>query len=393
MRFNIPDNILKAMNIMKKNGYESYLVGGCVRDFLMGKEPHDFDITTNAKPEQTIKCFSDFKVIETGIKHGTVTVIIDKEPIEITTFRIDGKYTDNRHPENVEFTVDLKEDLSRRDFTVNALAYNHDTGIVDLFSGREDLENKKIRCVGNPDTRFSEDGLRILRALRFSAVLGFDICKETANSVKRNKNLLLNISKERIYSEMSKLICGINAYAILTEFREVVEVFLPNLKKCSSFENSVMALSDLPPQKELRYAALFSECDSPKLELLSLKSDKKTAVYTEILVKYLKKEIIFDEIFIKKILINLEFDELYDVLKLKEAFDEDVSDIKWLVNKISESGECVKIKDLAVSGRDIMENNIASGKAVGEILERLLLAVIEKKVKNSKEELLSYILS
>ena len=182
MEFIIPEAIKKAMSIMKENGYESFIVGGCVRDFLMGKTPSDFDITTNATPEETKKCFLGFKVIETGIKHGTVTVLIDSEPIEITTYRIDGEYKDNRHPESVEFTANLEDDLSRRDFTVNALAYDGEEKIVDLFFGKEDLKKQIIRSVGEPDKRFSEDGLRILRALRFSSVLDFDIDKATPKS-------------------------------------------------------------------------------------------------------------------------------------------------------------------------------------------------------------------
>ena len=198
MEFIIPEAIKKAMSIMKENGYESFIVGGCVRDFLMEKTPTDFDITTNATPEETKKCFLGFKVIETGIKHGTVTVLIDSEPIEITTYRIDGEYKDNRHPESVEFTANLEDDLSRRDFTVNALAYDGEEKIVDLFFGEEDLKKQIIRSVGEPDKRFSEDGLRILRALRFSSVLDFSIEKKTTvylvtRAKKQKKKWFFNI--------------------------------------------------------------------------------------------------------------------------------------------------------------------------------------------------------
>lgn len=390
MEFTVPEAITKVMKIMKENGYESFIVGGCVRDFLMGKTPSDFDITTNATPEQTKKCFLDFKVIETGIKHGTVTVLIDGEPVEITTYRIDGKYTDNRHPESVEFTVNLEDDLSRRDFTVNALAYDGEKRIVDLFSGKEDLKNKIIRCVGEPDKRFLEDGLRILRALRFSSVLDFSIEKDTEESIRKNKNLLNNISRERILSEMTKLLCGVNAKNVLLNFREVFECFIPELKNFVDYERSVMALSRISKRKEIRFSAFLSESEKPEKILKDLKSDNKTSNSVKALVYDLKNEIPDDKISIKKMLSTRDISELLDVLELKLAFGEDEKKcerITKIIKEIEENRDCVKIKDLLITGTDIIELGEKKGKRVGEILTILLDSVIEGKIKNEIEEL------
>lgn len=390
MEFVLPKPIQRAMSVMQENGFQCYIVGGCVRDFLMGKEPHDFDITTNALPEETKKCFSGFRVIETGIQHGTVTVLIDKEPIEITTYRIDGKYLDNRHPESVEFTADLKEDLSRRDFTVNALAYNGKDEICDLFSGREDLKNSCIRCVGDPDKRFNEDGLRILRALRFSSVLDFTIEENTAKSIRANKELLRNISRERILTELSKLVCGKRAKEVLLLYREVFEVIVEELKQCKNYEKCVQALSALRPSKELRFSALFADCKSPKAVLKGLKSDKNTMLRVSDLVLDLKLLITPDKKEIKKLLIRRDFSYMYELTELKEAFGEDKSNCEKIRNILKETeknNECVKLSQLDINGDIIKERNLADGKGIGELLNKLLLEVICENVENNREKL------
>ena len=225
----IPHYITEVLNMLYDKGFEAYLVGGCVRDALMGKAPHDFDLTTNATPDEMLSCFSEMKIIETGLKHGTVTVVSDGENVEITTYRIDGKYVDNRHPEEVLFTRNIHEDLSRRDFTVNAIAYSPKDGIVDIFDGQKDIKNKIIRCVGSPDNRFAEDGLRIIRALRFASVLGFTINEKTSESIHNNKELLKNISAERIFAELKKLICGICAKEIISDYFDVFSFVFPKL--------------------------------------------------------------------------------------------------------------------------------------------------------------------
>lgn len=393
MDFKIPKAIKKAMQIMKENGFESYIVGGSVRDFLMGIPPHDFDITTDALPEETKECFKKYKVIETGIKHGTVTVLIDREPIEITTFRIDGEYKDNRHPESVEFTPNLADDLSRRDFTVNALAYDGEEKIVDLFSGKEDLKNKIIRCVGNPDKRFNEDGLRILRALRFSAVLGFSIEDETEKSIRKNKMLLENISKERILAELTKLVCGKNAKSVLGSYREVFEVIIPEIKGFKEYEKSLETLEKVEASKELKFSCLFSECEDAGGVLKDLKCDNHTLREVRELTDDLKLEIKADEIFIKKLLKTREFSMLLKVMDLKSAFGEDenkCAEIKKIILKTEKMGDCVKLSQLEIKGKDILELELAEGKKVGILLEYLLDSVIEGHVENEKNKLIEY---
>lgn len=230
MTMDMPKNVDTAINLLQSAGFEAYAVGGCVRDSLLGKTPNDWDITTSAKPENMKSVFADFHCIDTGIKHGTVTVVIDGEPLEITTFRLDGEYEDNRHPKSVTFTSNLGADLGRRDFTVNAMAYSKMTGTVDLFGGQNDLKNKIIRCVGDPDRRFNEDALRILRALRFASALDFEIEEKTAQSLLKNCALLGNISEERIAKELLKLVCGKGAKRILTGFAPVLFEILPELQ-------------------------------------------------------------------------------------------------------------------------------------------------------------------
>ena len=231
MKMDMPKNVDTAIGLLQSAGFEAYAVGGCVRDTLLGKTPNDWDITSSASPEEIKAVFADFHCIDTGIKHGTVTVIADGEPLEITTFRLDGEYEDNRHPKSVTFTSVLGEDLGRRDFTVNAMAYSRKTGTVDLFGGRDDLKNGIIRCVGDPDRRFNEDALRILRALRFASTLDFEIEPLTAQSLINNRALLGNISEERIAKELIKLVCGKGARRILTDFAPVLFENLPELRQ------------------------------------------------------------------------------------------------------------------------------------------------------------------
>ena len=223
----LPPYVQKALEILKQHGAMGCAVGGCVRDALLGLTPNDYDIAVNVPPSETIRCFAGYKVIETGVKHGTVTVVIDGENLEITSFRTDGAYTDLRRPETVAFTSDVAQDLSRRDFTVNAMAYSPEEGLIDLFGGQEDLKNKVLRCVGDPVRRFNEDALRILRALRFAAVLGFAIEEQTAAAVHAYAGNLTHVSAERIFAELKKLLQGVCAEPILKEYRDVLNVCVP----------------------------------------------------------------------------------------------------------------------------------------------------------------------
>ena len=236
----LPSYIVKVLDMLENAGYEAFIVGGCVRDSLMGNTPHDYDITTSALPEETERVFSGMRLIETGMKHGTVTVIADGSPVEITTYRVDGEYHDSRRPDHVSFTRSLREDIARRDFTVNGIAYSPKRGMFDYFSGAEDIRRRVIRCIGEPEKRFHEDALRILRGLRFSASLGFEIEKYTALAMLDSRELLLNISAERIFSELSGMLTGRESWhnirRVMSRFRDIFAVIIPELRECFDFE-------------------------------------------------------------------------------------------------------------------------------------------------------------
>lgn len=235
----LPENISCALDMLESAGHEAWVVGGCVRDSLMGIIPHDYDITTSALPAETEQVFAGYRLIETGLKHGTVTVLADGSPIEITTYRVDGEYRDSRRPERVTFTRNIRDDVSRRDFTMNGIAYNPRQGYFDEFGGAEDIKAGVIRCIGKPEKRFREDALRILRGLRFSASLGFEIEENTARAMHDTRELLNKISAERVFSELCGLLTGRNShrniFRVLTEFRDIAEVIIPEFRECSGF--------------------------------------------------------------------------------------------------------------------------------------------------------------
>lgn len=424
----------EAIDRLFCKGFKAYAVGGCVRDFVMGKIPNDYDVTTSARPEQIIECFTGYRVIETGIKHGTVTVIIDGEPIEITTFRVDGDYKDNRRPESVKFVSDVKDDLARRDFTVNAMAYSHRAGLVDAFGGIEDINNRLIRCVGKPDRRFEEDALRIMRALRFASTLGFDIHGDTATSIHQNKRLLENISKERIFSELCKLICGKNAEKILLDYADVIAVIIPELEPSMGFdqmskyhcfdvyEHTVKTLSGTKPDLITRLAALFHDCGKPAAcsfdgvhrhfmghdkigkeiafsALKRLKADNNTTKAVSKLVGLHDTKVQSTEKSVKKLLSVMSYEEFLRFADLRDADrrahakgydipDPDASQLIAIADKILADNACLKISDLAVNGNDLKSVGIAPGKEMGLILKRLLELVLEQKCQNTKDELI-----
>lgn len=240
MQFSIPENITKIIDMLESAGYEAYIVGGCVRDSLMGIPPHDYDITTSALPEETEQVFAGMRLIKTGLKHGTITVLSAGEPVEITTYRVDGEYLDSRRPESVTFTRNIRDDISRRDFTMNGIAYSPKRGLFDEFGGSEDIKCGVIRAIGDPEKRFREDALRILRGMRFAATLGFEIEEQTAQAMLDNRELLKNISAERVFSELSGLLTGRNSgenlFRVLNDFREIIAVILPEFRECFDFD-------------------------------------------------------------------------------------------------------------------------------------------------------------
>ena len=390
----IPHYITEVLNMLYDKGFEAYLVGGCVRDALMGKAPHDFDLTTNATPDEMLSCFSEMKIIETGLKHGTVTVVSYGENVEITTYRIDGKYVDNRHPEEVLFTRNIHEDLSRRDFTVNAIAFSPKDGIVDIFDGQEDIKNKIIRCVGSPDNRFAEDGLRIIRALRFASVLGFSIDEKTSESIHNNKELLKNISAERIFAELKKLICGICAKEIISDYFDVFSFVFPKLSDYEpTCRKNTQLLSEFSNDIYLRFTAfLFGmNVEDIKQTIRILKPDNKFCSNVTILSEYLLKDIKSDEISVRYIMNKLDDENIIRLAELKKVFYPDFpydEFIKQYKNQL-EIGACVKIKDLCISGRDLIDAGIKEGKIIGNIMDTLLRDVIENRCPNIKEKLLN----
>lgn len=260
----LPSQVHTALDSLEAAGWEAYVVGGAVRDALRGRPAGDWDITTNAEPAQVERVFAGERLIETGLKHGTVTALLDGLPLEITTYRVDGDYTDHRRPDTVHFTRSLREDLLRRDFTMNALAYNPRMGLVDICGGAEDIAHGIVRCVGEPDRRFQEDGLRLLRALRFASVLGFQIAQETAAAIHRSRALLQYLAAERVQSEFTKLLCGQNVGAVLREFADVLAVLIPELQPMFGFEqhnpyhdrdvwlHTVAVVEHIPPEPVLR---------------------------------------------------------------------------------------------------------------------------------------------
>jgi tRNA nucleotidyltransferase (CCA-adding enzyme) len=415
-------------------GFKAYIVGGCVRDYLMGLTPSDIDITTNAKPEETKEVFSDFRVIETGIKHGTVSVLVNGRQFEVTTFRIDSEYSDNRHPDSVSFTSNIEEDLARRDFTMNAIAYNEQEGFIDPFGGMEDIENRIIRCVGKPDKRFNEDALRILRALRFSSVTGFDIEENTIKALYGNKELLKNISVERIFQELIKLLCGDNVRKVLLEYVDVLGVVIPELMPMKGFEqknpyhaydvlaHTAIVVESIEKKPYLRLAALFHDLGKPhtfslgednighfyghaKLStqmaidiLKRLKADNTTIAKVERFVRYHDTPIENDDVIIKKRLNKFGKEDFFDLIKLMRADNRGQSPelsyrqkeydlLEEKAHEILARQECFSLKDLKINGHDIMALGVKEGREVGRILSALLGLVIANKVENSKEEL------
>ncbi len=438
MTINLPSEVSLILDLFKDSGYEAFCVGGAVRDSLMGITPGDWDITTNATPEETARIFKDFRIIETGIRHGTVTVIMNKKPFEITTYRIDGEYEDNRHPHNVTFTRKLKDDLARRDFTVNAIAYNPETGVVDFYGGQDHIYNGIIKTVGDPDKRFNEDGLRIMRALRFASTLGFEIDSETAQAIHRNKDLLKNISAERLNVELTKLVCGKNAFNILMEYPDVLSVFIPEIAPAVNFkqygkkhaydvwEHICHTVDTIPPDRLLRLTMLLHDLGKVPTHSLNdkgdstfknhapvggemarniltrLKFDKKTVNRVSFLVSYHDFEPVESKIELKRHLRTKTPEDIRTLLTIKKsdrgALSESYRDIskgtaqtlRWL-EEIESNNECCTINRLAVNGNDLIAKGI-TGENVGEALNKLLDAVIEEKVANDKDALLTYLL-
>jgi len=378
-----------------------------VRDRFLLRDPEDWDITTDALPEDIIHSFSGFKILKTGMKHGTITVFIDASPLEITTHRIDGDYSDRRRPDTVTFTESLKEDLKRRDFTINAIAYHPSGQVHDFFDGEKDIEKKIIRCVGDANVRFSEDALRILRALRFSAQLGFSIAEETAESIHKNAELLRYVARERIGSEVRKLLLGQNAGQILAGYLDVLNVIIPSFDACNNtWESNAHLVSKAPCDLALRLALLLYPAVKVEAEgeeqvkdkcqnmLRALSIDHKTSLAVISLILAMKMEIIPNKIGIKTLLHSIgkeTFERLLAIRKVIDASDDmrqkKLCDAEALYHVILKDNECYSLRQLTINGADLMELGILNGKQIGNMLSALLQMVIEEKVENDKTAL------
>ncbi len=379
--FKIPRKIEYVIDTLLENGFEAYIVGGCVRDMLLKSEPHDFDITTSATPKEVISIFE--KTIPTGIKHGTVTVMIENEPVEVTTFRTEGKYQDHRRPENVTFVKSLKQDLARRDFTVNAMAYNEKVGLCDYFGGSDDLEKQLLRAVGNPEKRFLEDALRILRLYRFSATLGFWIEEKTETAALNISDTLQNISGERIATELKKAVMGDNLKAISPLIEKGAFAFL-NLLKTPDFE----MIKQCRQSERLCFFLFFytSNCDIQKVfEILKLSNKEKEYFLKMKLLS--ESEIPLSKPQIKERLRTSGKDIFADYLLYLKAKGENVEQIKSLFGEIIEKCEPYLISELRLGGNDLIKRGLW-GEQIGEALEYLISEVIKNPQKNNEKDLI-----
>ena len=435
MKIKLPEKVNQIIHTLQQHGYEAYAVGGCVRDSLLGRTPDDWDITTSATPMETKSLFA--RTFDTGIEHGTITVLIEKEAFEVTTYRVDGKYEDNRHPSEVTFTRCLEEDLLRRDFTINAMAYNDEEGLVDIFGGMCDLEHKIIRCVGDARARFGEDALRILRAVRFAAQLGFTIEEETKCAIRELSFTLDNISAERIQVELIKMLTSPNPGMIRDAYElGITKVILPEFDammvtkqetlhhKYSVGEHTIKTIEAIRADKVLRLAMLFHDIAKPltktfddqgvahfkmhdikgaemtKQILRRLKFDNDTLHKVVNLVQYHDYRMPAEPKNVRRAMYKIgeelfpyylevrEADTLAQSAYLQQEKLQNIQDIRECYEEIGAKQECVSLKTLAITGSDLIASGMEPGKKIGEILNKLLELVIEHPEYNTKECLL-----
>lgn len=399
MNIFIPQKVKFILDTLISNGFDAYIVGGCVRDSMLNKIPNDYDITTNAFPDDIMRLFD--KTIPTGISHGTVTVLIDKEPFEVTTFRTESDYLDNRHPSKVFFVKDVKEDLSRRDFTINSMAYNTKCGLVDPFNGVKDLNLKIIRCVGDSSLRFKEDALRMLRAIRFSSQLDFQIDNNTLSAISENKDLLKNISAERIRDELIKMLLSDKAFIAINHMinTKTLKVILPELYEILLTNKSLNNIDLLPNKLYIRLCYLMISLKNFKLcegLLKHLRFDNNTINLTmKFYDAILKNFNLQDRVSIKNLIYNISKNNIFDFLSLlKIIYINDFDHIKLIENAqlqvedIISNKEPLSIKDLKINGNDLKELGIKDGRIIGSILNFLLENALRNPEINTKDHLL-----
>lgn len=435
VKIRIPAGAEQILHRLEEKGFEAYVVGGCVRDSLLGREPHDWDITTSATPQQVKRIFP--RTVDTGLKHGTVTVLLDREPYEVTTYRIDGDYLDGRHPSGVTFTRNLREDLQRRDFTINAMAYSDSRGLQDCFGGLADLEKGLIRAVGDPEKRFGEDALRIMRAVRFAAQLGYAVEEETLRAMKALAPTLSRISAERIAAELEKLLvsphpemirmaweCGITA-VVLPEFDRCMETTQNNPHHCYSVgEHTIHSLMQARRDRVLRLAMLLHDFGKPACKttddkgidhfyghpeksaalanqiLRRLKYDNDTRRAVVRLVRFHDRKVRLTKPGVRKAVMEIGEDLFPLFLEVKDADlyaqslyqrqekVEEMAEIRRLYAQILEAGDCLSLRDLAVSGDDLIAAGMKPGKEIGLVLQEMLRDVVDVPAHNDRDYLL-----
>ena len=436
MKFEIPAGAGYILQTLAAAGHEGYLVGGCVRDLLRGVEPHDWDICTSALPEETEKCFAGRRILGTGLKHGTVTVLVEGEPYEITTYRREGPYSDRRRPDYVRFVPDLAEDLARRDFTMNAIAMDLDGNLRDPFGGAEDIRAGLIRCVGEPDPRFQEDGLRVMRALRFAAVFGYEIEAHTARAIHENRAMLDRVAAERINVELRKLLAGKDAGNVLRQYPDVFCQFWPQLGPLvtleqhspwhcrGGWEHTIHAVEAAPADVALRLAMLLHDIGKPACKstdeqgvdhfyghpavsarlademLQGMKFDSKTRERVVLLVKRHDVPLPPTGPAIRRWLSRLGPEAFFQLLEVKRADNmgqnlekvrgrlAELGEIRAQAERILAEKQCLTLKDLAVNGRDVIAAGIEPGPEVGQVLEGLLKRILDGEIQNQRNALL-----
>ena len=384
---NLPTNVKSIITTLEAAGHEAFAVGGCVRDVVRGVTPKDWDIATSATPQQAKELFK--RTIDTGIKHGTITVLLDGHHYEVTTYRIDGQYLDNRRPETVEFTSNIEEDLSRRDFTMNAIAYNPMRGFIDPFGGINDIEQKLIRCVGNPAHRFGEDALRMLRAIRFSGVTGYSLCPHLLAAITQLSQNITNVSPERIREELGKLITSPNPQAVeMLHTSGLLPFILQSAPYGGGITQVVDWLQKCPPHEPMRMALfLHRAAENCENILRNLRFDNKSAKEISLYVQMLPAPITHNRYQIKKVLRHIAQDHFYNILELKAivAPHKIYKAIRQEAQDIYTSGECFSLKQLAITGKDLAAMGIPPGKEMGDKLEMLLDMVMQDPTLNTAQ--------
>lgn len=436
MKIDMPKNVKMILDTMHAAGFEAYIVGGCVRDAILGRTPGDWDITTNAEPEDTKRLFR--RTIDTGIEHGTVTVMVGKEGYEVTTYRIDGEYEDSRHPSRVTFTKSLTEDMKRRDFTINAMAYNEEEGIIDRFGGQEDIKKGLIRCVGQPRERFTEDALRIMRAIRFSAQLGYEIEEETEAAIRELAPTLQRISAERIQVELVKMLTSDNPGKIRRAYElGITKVFLPEFDTCMETdqnnihhaytvgEHIIKSMENIRADRVLRLTMLLHDIAKPVTKTVDeegvchfyghaekgiemakdifrrLKFDRSTMDRVCNLIKYHDERFPATPKSIRRAINKVGQEDFPLLMEVRAAdtlaqslyFRDEklklIEDTKALFQEITDRQECVTLKDLAVNGKDLIGAGISPGKQLGDVLNAMLMEVLDDPERNSKDYLMA----